>query len=295
MGIRGPLLSSLLQFFVHSLSFLIPVLGIALGYFQDLKNHDSSPETKHSLPPVDKKNCTCSCWDGLSKGRYHHPLPAYMSIYFNSEIETLMLLFLAYWYFSLFASVLSRISKLLMERRLEFVITPILALSCYAHIYGGWCLFNYLNQRYYLMWYSQIFFCLSELPITYVLFRLLDKEELRSNSVVSYRSAAMILTTFCLLHISLGLKEKILWFFLVPGYSGVTKNRDLGLMGGDILGVIYGIYLWKSKVEYSSAYQFQKDLCVVVTLFLGLWGFYQLSSSFDYPAEWATDVSSNTQ
>jgi hypothetical protein len=272
-----------LSFLVHSLSFFIPTVGIALGYLRELSAHDASPETHHSLHTVEKEDCTCSCWDGLYKGRHHHPLPTYLFVYFNSEKETLALFFLAYSYFALFQVLLSRALKVALSGKPRLWIIPLLVLSCYSHIYGGWCLFNYLNQEFYLMWRSQIFFCLTEVPITYVLWRLLDREELSDpKAPVSVKTMATILVVFSALHLYLAFNEELLWGFFVTDYPTATVQRDLGLISGDFFSLLYGIYLWKNFVKYDSGPKLQTDILMGCTVFLTLWGFYKLFCTYEY-------------
>jgi hypothetical protein len=46
-------------------------------------------------------------------------------------------------------------------------ILPLIVVSCYSHIFGGWAIFNYINEpglRH--MFNSQMFFCVTEILTT---------------------------------------------------------------------------------------------------------------------------------
>jgi hypothetical protein len=115
--------------------------------------------------PVDRDHCTCSCWDGLFKGPYAPG--AGLSVYFNISFDTLCMLLWAHIYCCLLQRLVWRIASLTLDGRLRWTPIPVLLVSVYSHIYGGWCVWNYINEpQYRHMLRSQLFFCISELCIS---------------------------------------------------------------------------------------------------------------------------------
>jgi hypothetical protein len=250
---------------------LIPCIGIYLSYFNP------------KLKPVDKDNCTCSCWDGAFKGV--HPRLRYLSLYFNSEWQTLAIFVLAYIFMSFLQEIILFGLKQMMGKRLRISIIPLLALSCYAQIYGVWALINYINERSTLMFHSQIFYVLTEMPMTVILCLMLDADyQLSVHKMFT-------LSSLSLLHISLAMPEKMLWSLVNPQYEQNVVSRDILLMSGDLLILLVSIKLIindfrkdKELSEFRTSFQrkyYSTKALPFVLLFGFLWIYYQLFCSFE--------------
>lgn len=91
---------------------------------------------------------------------------------------------------------------------------------------SAWAVWNYINEEWTLMLWSQLFFFTTELLPAYCLSLLLDSQ-LEVTPAMSMLSVAVAST-----HISLALKEKVLWGLIWPGVN--TRNvRDILLMAGE--------------------------------------------------------------
>ncbi len=111
---------------------------------------------------------------------------------------------------------------------------------------------NYLNERSVSMWNSQLFFCITEIPTTFILSLMLDKEYFNNNHkkhgfkghhhgdggdceaaediageesraimtnavppLITLRTASVVMFSFSLLHILLALPEKVIRYVIV--------------------------------------------------------------------------------
>jgi hypothetical protein len=254
---------------------LIPCIGIYLSYFNP------------KLKPVDKDNCTCSCWDGAFKGV--HPRLRYLSLYFNSEWQTLAIFVLAYIFMSFLQEIILFGLKQLVGKKLRISVIPLLALSCYAQIYGVWALINYLNERSVLMLHSQIFYIITESPMTIILSLMLDADFLPSLRTL------LTLSCFSLLHITLAMPEKMLWSFIYPDYKQNVAVRDVLLMSGDFLIFLTSIYRMIkhfrkytnvdtavfSNLETPTRSDFIKNAVPFLFLFIIMWIYYKAFCVFD--------------
>lgn len=247
------------------LAVLIPCIGILLSYY---KPNASRPS---------RDTCTCSCWDGLFKGP--HPRLNFLFFYFNTEYQTLLIFVIAYVFMSLLQVIVqSGIKTLVKNKSLAPIPTVILILSCYSNIYGVWSIINYINESSSLMYYSQWFFVLTEIPITYSMMNLLDK----NFKIDKY--TIILLFSCALLHLILALPEKMLWSLFFSGYDQLPVARDLLLMGTDFVTVFYSILLWKrhrdddiGRERRGVAALLLRGLIVI----LPCWLFYKLFCAFE--------------
>ena len=119
-----------------------------------------------------RKTCTCDCWDGRFKGPYGRG--HYKSIFFNMEEQTGYILTNVVVFFSFGEKALWRFLKLLNEKKVRISSAVILAGTLIPLWYGMWMNFNYINDRFYKMFYSQLFFTLTELVSAGLAMRFLD-------------------------------------------------------------------------------------------------------------------------
>jgi hypothetical protein len=103
---------------------------------------------------------------------------------------------------------------------------------------------------------SQLFFQLTELLPAYVIYQLLD-----SNNFKDLQPLGLMLgLTVSCVHISLALKERVLWGLFLPGIHTVNA-RDVMLVAGDVSCLVFfGQLLYQFKLRRQERVQ------------LGLWG-----------------------
>ena len=105
-----------------------------------------------TMPPgpaysVNPNSCSCTCWDRLFKGR--HPSAGYKSVWFNYDRSTPLLFLWTYFYLALFQASASYLFRLYIGNRMRYLPVAAYLLSIYAHFYGAWCVWNYINDRGY--------------------------------------------------------------------------------------------------------------------------------------------------
>lgn len=85
----------------------------------------------------------------------------YKFIYFNLEWTTLVIFLIVLIYSTLAQRALFRGLSLLYERKLSFLAAAVLITCVYPNFYAFWMFFNYLNDQFYRMWYSQVHWALN--------------------------------------------------------------------------------------------------------------------------------------
>ncbi|KAF6255588.1 hypothetical protein COO60DRAFT_1627488 [Scenedesmus sp. NREL 46B-D3] len=196
---------------------LVPVAVLCLGIFV------TSVEAGDGKA-IDRESCTCDCWDGRFKGR--HGVGAshagYKSVYFNLEAATVLLCAWTFVWVNALGVSMQRILLLFTAARLSYrALVPAL-LSFYPFFYGAWATWNYVNDRFYIMLPSQLFFQLSELVPAYLIYQLLDRSALKDLQPVG---PVLGLAVSCV-HISLALKERVLWGLFLPGIHTVNVRMS---------------------------------------------------------------------
>jgi hypothetical protein len=182
---------------------------------------------------VDDGKCTCSCFDSAYKGRLHAVFPpVYKHVYFNMRFETACLLALIFGSLLGLTTIIQKIVCCVADGTCDKSVIALVALSIYPNFYGLWCVFNYVNDRFYPMLWSQVFFSASEVYVTSVLYRLLAKGSTIPSQHVHWALAVASV------HILLAAYENVLWGVFQYD-KGLRNLRDTFLMSSDVLTVIY--------------------------------------------------------
>lgn len=105
---------------------------------------------------------------------------------------------------------------------------------CCCFLQGAWATWNYINDRFYTMLPSQLFFQLTELLPAYLIYQLLD----RSNYKDLQPLGPLLGLAVSCVHISLALKERVLWGLFIPGVHTVNA-RDVMLVAGDMSCLVF--------------------------------------------------------
>ena len=157
-------------------------------------------------------------------------------------------------YAQLLKEILSKIIKLIWHDStkiinktscLRYSVLINLLISIYSNYYGIWNIINYLNDKDYRMLKSQIFFSLSELIPSSLYFEYLNRFDLKSNKFQSITLSVIYpILSVSILHIYLGLFERLLWGFFASKYADANRNRprDILLIINDVCGIIFSIY-----------------------------------------------------
>lgn len=119
----------------------------------------------------------------------------------------------------------------------------LLIFSIYSILYGFWCIINYINDRFYPMLNSQLFFVVTECLSTAFLVSTLDKVAIKQ---CTDTNALLCICGICisLLHLVLALGESILGgLFGTTSLPSFINARDVLLLCSDIGCVAWGLWL----------------------------------------------------
>eukprot|EP00698_Gefionella_okellyi_P005357 TRINITY_DN1488_c0_g1_i2.p1 TRINITY_DN1488_c0_g1~~TRINITY_DN1488_c0_g1_i2.p1 ORF type:complete len:243 (+),score=18.98 TRINITY_DN1488_c0_g1_i2:118-846(+) len=156
----------------------------------------------------------------------------YKSIYFNMEFATFAIFFIAIFYVFMAQKALTRVILLLLQRKLRFSMFIGLAASVYPNFYAFWMFFNYINDRFWLMWYSQLVFSATELTAAICMYVMLDSQ------AELHRNLLWTMFIVAVWHISESLIDQGFEnLFLGQGRSHQI-SRDLMFLIGDITLVL---------------------------------------------------------
>lgn len=113
---------------------------------------------------VDKRFCSCSCFDTVFKGTYESGIASYKNFYFNATTNTLKIwLLIVVGIISLYECI-KFLTKLIISKQLRYSMGFLFSLSIFSHYYAWWAYLNYLNDEFYSQWNHQTFFTVKYLP-----------------------------------------------------------------------------------------------------------------------------------
>jgi hypothetical protein len=228
-----------------SVCMLIAVIAHSALYPKNQADRFNPTETCTS-PPL-------QCWDGYNKEHFKCMTYAkdtkirdgvvfkagtkncYKSVYFNLDQTTLLLFF----WMLVWAMVTSRALETMIFAFLNNNLCYEMAIAILMSIPSIWyacaVLFHYLNDRYFPMYYSQLYFTVTELVCTIICIVHLERDK------PVHSTALMLMTGTALTHILQLLLDEPLLF--VGRSLAIVRNILLFL--GDV-GVLYaGLQLTK--------------------------------------------------
>ncbi|XP_074656679.1 uncharacterized protein LOC141909894 [Tubulanus polymorphus] len=192
-------------------------------------------------PEVDKKTCTCECFDTVYKGSYEYPPSKYKHVYFNATAETGKI-----WAITMLAvlslyETIKYLTRLLSNRCLRRSMFILFASVVYSHYYSWWSYFGYYSDNFYQQWYHQLFFTVTEVVSTVFVLNLCDIEV-----EMTPRKLLVILSISCL-HIIVSSGDQFIENVILQNWSGKHQFfRDIGFMFPDLLHFIVPLYeLWR--------------------------------------------------
>ncbi|XP_055690746.1 uncharacterized protein LOC129794134 isoform X2 [Lutzomyia longipalpis] len=222
---------------------------------------------------VDRRFCSCSCWDTVFKGTYESGIASYKHLYFNATPNTLKIWILTVVAIISLYECTKYLTKLVMKRCVRYSMVVLFISSIFSHYYAWWAYVNYYNDDFYTQWNHQLFFSLTELISTTAVLHLAHTDNL-----VTTRKALCIVG-IALLHIAAsGFDQFISNVIRGEGYPHQVV-RDLGFMIPDLLHLLLPLFLLRKvrREGFSTRplfrdQQFQKDimamLFIVATLFI---------------------------
>lgn len=181
---------------------------------------------------VDKRYCSCSCWDTVFKGTYETGIASYKHMYFNATANTTKI-----WFITVIGVLVLYESckfelKLLYESRLRYMMSILFLSSLFSHYYTWWVYLNYLNDDFYVQWNHQLFFTVTEIASTVIVLNL-------SNSKVPIDLCkVVIIVSIALTHILAGGLDQFISNVIWGEGFAHQILRDVCFMVPDVLHLI---------------------------------------------------------
>ena len=168
---------------------------------------------------VNKKKCTCSCWDTVFKGRYEMGVAGYKNVYFNCTYNTYMMWALTLLFLFMLYESLKHILACLMNKCARKKIVLIFLSSIYPNYYGWWMYFNYYNDEFYDQWWHQTFFTITELVSTFAILMLVNEHNTKyvSRKLLVIQRYVHFLLISCIIFVNFMFKFFSV-LFLIPNY-----------------------------------------------------------------------------
>ncbi|KAI9139695.1 hypothetical protein BKA69DRAFT_621977 [Paraphysoderma sedebokerense] len=205
---------------------------------------------------VDRGTCTCDCWDRKFKGPYFNAQKQYKAVYFNFDNQTIYLVLWTLYHTLFLQKYIERCLWLMVNNRVRWIVLVCACISYYQVFYNWWASFNYINDRFFELWPTQLFFNITEIIPSITLFHLTD-----SYATVPSPFLALSLTV-SFSHIYLALEDQG-WAHLVSAAQGGGESpgweflnvRDLMFLLGDSFAIFAmliaggGRWRWSTKAK----------------------------------------------
>ncbi|XP_055322259.1 uncharacterized protein LOC129578138 isoform X1 [Sitodiplosis mosellana] len=127
---------------------------------------------------VDRRFCSCSCWDTVFKGTYESGIASYKHLYFNATENTMKIWILTVIAIIALYECAKHLISLMILKSVRYSMIFLFCLSIFSHYYGWWAFLNYYNDDFYSQWNHQMFFTITELLSTSVVFHLANLENI---------------------------------------------------------------------------------------------------------------------
>lgn len=110
---------------------------------------------------VDKRFCSCSCWDNVFKGTYESGIASYKHLYFNATQNSFKIWILVVGGIICLYECNKLILKLIAQRRIRVDMVILFVSSLFSNYYSWWAYLNYYNDDFYTQWNHQLFFAVN--------------------------------------------------------------------------------------------------------------------------------------
>lgn len=195
---------------------------------------------------INKSECTCDCWDGKFKGEYLYSTRQYKAVYFNMTWNTTFVLLWSIFHINLLINYLKYAFDLFFAKSLNYIMFAQSWLLFYGIYYNWWCTFNYINDDFWSMIFTQMFFNFTELINAYYIYIKINKKQ---KTLLNIDQILLTLST-ALIHILIPLLSQ--GIFNISQLKG-RYQRDLIFLLTDFLILIYTVkdYLELNDINYN--------------------------------------------
>eukprot|EP00003_Mantamonas_plastica_P023290 TRINITY_DN4164_c1_g1_i1.p1 TRINITY_DN4164_c1_g1~~TRINITY_DN4164_c1_g1_i1.p1 ORF type:complete len:242 (-),score=35.34 TRINITY_DN4164_c1_g1_i1:58-783(-) len=189
---------------------------------------------------VDKRSCTCDCWDGAFKIGYDRG--GYKMIYFNMEFPTLQLFLVTWAGLYLVQRTLFNLFHMLIYRPREIRWRPAIAMLCtvWPAFYGWWNFFNSINDQFFGLFCTQLSFTLTEIAMSIMSHLELDSKKQYNINFAWPR------VSIALWHIIQAGMNEWVWN-LLNGAAMHKQWRDISFIIMDLAMIV--LTVWEMRVQ----------------------------------------------
>jgi hypothetical protein len=211
----------------------------------------------------DRSECSCECWDRKYKGEYYGATRDYKAIYFNMTDAAVYVFLWTLLYILLIEQFVRKCVHLFMTQSLRFDILLLSITGFYGNYYNWWSTWNYLNDEWYMMLRTQMFFNLTEFIPSISLYVLVDAAAKPSKTFM------LISASVSIAHLFLSLSDQG-WYHIATITGKI--QRDIAFIISDV--ILLGINL----KELTTMRATKKDAYHVLAISLTLMIFYHFIS-----------------
>lgn len=189
---------------------------------------------------INRSECKCNCFDRVMKGPYKdlHGYQ-YKSVFINYDKETTYMFIITVIYIHIVYQFIRQIFSLVTKRKLNKSVLLVSALNYYQLNYNWFSLWNYINERFYRLFPTQMFFVITEILPFSALFHLLD------NQIVVSETFLKLSNIISCAHLLLALEDQGLAHIFNLSYlkdnagsMAFWKYRDLMFAVGDLSMIV---------------------------------------------------------
>lgn len=217
---------------------------------------------------VDKRHCSCSCWDTVFKGSYESGIASYKHMYFNATFNSLKIWVLTVVCIIAFYEAIRWLTVLFIQRHLRYSMFVLFLSAIFSHYYSWWSYFNYWNDDYYSQWYHQLFFSTTEVISTVLVVHLADSR----NAVTPMKALAVV--AIAVVHVLAGSWDQFFMNVLRGEGDSHQVVRDINFMIPDVCHVVIPILELKKSRRNALPHPFhtssdlRKEYCFLATIII---------------------------
>ncbi|KAI8501773.1 hypothetical protein Bbelb_201850 [Branchiostoma belcheri] len=184
---------------------------------------------------VDREACTCKCWDTVFKGTYEMGVGRYKHVYFNVTAQTFKMWGLTVVAVIMTYECISYVVRIALCGRIRYTMLALLFAVIHPHYYSWWMFFGYYNDDFYVQWYHQLLFTITELLSTALVLSMLDR------GVKPSPRKLYTIASIALLHILAGGMDQFVTNVLLGRGMFHQVTRDIAFFSSD---VVYLLVAW---------------------------------------------------
>lgn len=181
---------------------------------------------------IDRRTCSCSCWDTVFKGNYEAGIGGYKHFYFNATPQAAKIWIMTVLFVICCYEAIKHLLQLFSRKELNYRMFILFLSVVYSHYYSFWGYVNYLNDDFYSQWYHQLFFTITELVSTVMVLHLAD----HNTEVTSTK--LLVLIDIAALHVLTGGWDQFVTNVIKQEGQLHQVLRDIFFMLPDMLHII---------------------------------------------------------